>query len=181
MFAQGFPSLAAAGLLLTTAFIHAALAMQFLRDSQNPPKMLCVCVCTLSHLGRTDSLRPHGLQPSRLLCPRRFSRQEYWSRLPCPPPGHLPGPAIKSRSPTLRADSLPSESPGKLTPYHQIPTVGVQTVKKLPAMRETCIPSWVRKISWRREWPLSILAWEIPWTEARDGLSSMRSQRVKDS
>ena len=25
----------------------------------------------------------------------RFSRQEYWSRLPCPPPGGLPNPGIK--------------------------------------------------------------------------------------
>ena len=24
-----------------------------------------------------------------------FSRQEYWSGLPCPPPGHLPDPGIK--------------------------------------------------------------------------------------
>ena len=27
----------------------------------------------------SDSLQPHGLQPARLLCPCRFSRQEYWS------------------------------------------------------------------------------------------------------
>ena len=31
-----------------------------------------------------------------------FSRPEYWSRLPCPPPGNLPNPGIKSRSPTLQ-------------------------------------------------------------------------------
>ena len=42
-----------------------------------------------------------------------FSRQEYWSGLPCPPPGDLPNPGIKPRSPALQADSLPSESPGK--------------------------------------------------------------------
>ena len=30
------------------------------------------------------------LQPARLLCPWGFSRQEYWSVLPCPPPGDLP-------------------------------------------------------------------------------------------
>ena len=27
-----------------------------------------------------------------------FSRQEYWSRLPCPPPGHLPDPGIEPTS-----------------------------------------------------------------------------------
>ena len=31
-----------------------------------------------------------------------FSRQEYWSGLPCPPPGDLPNPGIEPRSPTCR-------------------------------------------------------------------------------
>ena len=31
-----------------------------------------------------------------------FSRQEYWSRLPCPPPGDLPSPGIEPRFPTCR-------------------------------------------------------------------------------
>ena len=43
-----------------------------------------------------------------------FSNQEYWSGLPCPPPGDLPNPGIKPRSPILQADALPSEPPGKL-------------------------------------------------------------------
>ena len=43
-----------------------------------------------------------------------FSRREYWSGLPCPPPGDLPNPEIDSRSPTLQADSLPAEPPEKL-------------------------------------------------------------------
>ena len=42
-----------------------------------------------------------------------FSRQEYWSELLFPSPGDLPNPGIKPRSPTLKADSLPSASPGK--------------------------------------------------------------------
>ena len=41
-----------------------------------------------------------------------FSRQEYWSGLPLPSPGDLPNPGIESGSPTLQADSLPSEPPG---------------------------------------------------------------------
>ena len=43
-----------------------------------------------------------------------FSRQEYRSGLPCPPPGDLPDPGIKPMSPAspaLKADSLP------LSPY----------------------------------------------------------------
>ena len=43
-----------------------------------------------------------------------FSRQEYWSGLSVPSPGELPEPGIKPGSPTLQADILPSEPPGKL-------------------------------------------------------------------
>ena len=44
-----------------------------------------------------------------------FSRQEYWSVLPFPSPGYLPDPGIEPRSPTLQADALTSEPPGKRT------------------------------------------------------------------
>ena len=42
-----------------------------------------------------------------------FSRQEYWSGLPCPPPRDLLNQGIKPRSPALQADSLPSEPAAK--------------------------------------------------------------------
>ena len=40
-----------------------------------------------------------------------FSRQGCWRGLPCPSSGDLPSPGIKSRSPLLQADSLPSGPP----------------------------------------------------------------------
>ena len=46
-----------------------------------------------------------------------FSRREYWSRLPCPPPGDLPDPGIKPASltaPALAGGSLPLAPRGKL-------------------------------------------------------------------
>ena len=43
---------------------------------------------------------------------------------PCPPPGDLPNPGIKPRSPTLQVDSLPSEPPGK----HKVTEVQVKSV-----------------------------------------------------
>ena len=67
----------------------------------------------LSCLVASDSLRPHGLQPTGLLCSWGFSRQEYWNGLPCPHPGNLPNPGIKPRSPILQADALLTEPPGK--------------------------------------------------------------------
>ena len=72
-----------------------------------------MCCVVLSHSVMSDSLEPHRLQPSRLLCPLTFSRQEYWSRLPCPSPGDLPNLGIKLRSPALQGDSLLSDPPGK--------------------------------------------------------------------
>ena len=42
-----------------------------------------------------------------------FSRQEYWSELPFASPGALPDPGIKTRSPPLQADSLPTVLQGK--------------------------------------------------------------------
>ena len=44
-----------------------------------------------------------------------FSRQEYWSGLPCPPPGDLPTPEIKPMS--IAAPALQAES---LLPSHQV-------------------------------------------------------------
>ena len=44
--------------------------------------------------------------------PMGFSRQEYWSGLPFPSPGHLPDPGIKPGSPALWTDSLLPEPPG---------------------------------------------------------------------
>ena len=48
-----------------------------------------------------------------------FSRQEYWSGLPCPPPGDLPNLETEPRYATLWVDSLLSEPPGK-TQYSKI-------------------------------------------------------------
>ena len=59
-------------------------------------------------------------------------------------------------------------------------SVLAQTVKNMPAVQETQVPSL------GQEDPLekgiaahsSILAWGIPWTEELDSLKSMGSQRV---
>ena len=63
-----------------------------------------------------------------------FSRQEYWSGVPFSPPGDLSDPGIELRSPTLQADSLPSEPSGNPL----LPTTSV--------LREECecIPPWKR-------------------------------------
>ena len=45
-----------------------------------------------------------------------FSSQERWSGLPFPSPGDLPDPGIEPGSPSLEADALTSEPPGKDKP-----------------------------------------------------------------
>ena len=75
--------------------------------------VVLVLCAVLSRSDLSNSLTPGGLQPTRLLCLWGFSRQDYWSRLPCPPQGDLPNPGIELWSPTLQVDSLPSEPPGK--------------------------------------------------------------------
>ncbi|XP_070330539.1 protein enabled homolog isoform X3 [Odocoileus virginianus] len=55
-----------------------------------------------------------------------FSRQEYWSGLPFPPPGDLPDPGVEVRVPPLQADALTSEPPGK--PSHHSSPVSEQSI-----------------------------------------------------
>ena len=53
------------------------------------------------------------MEPPRLLCLWNSPGKKYCNGLPCPSPKDLPDPGIKPGSPALRADSLPSEPPGK--------------------------------------------------------------------
>ena len=74
-----------------------------------------------------------------------FSRQEYWSGLPFPPPGDFPDPGIKPRStvfPTMSA-SLHIPSPGffmcskkSIELKVASPALGGSVVKNLPASAE---------------------------------------------
>ena len=59
---------------------------------------MSLCSCMLSRFSHAlfATLWTIGLQA---LLSMGFSRQEYWSGLPCPPPGDLPHPGIKHESP----------------------------------------------------------------------------------
>ena len=61
-----------------------------------------------------------------------------------------------------------------------IASLVVQTVKRLPTIRETQVRSLGREYSLEKEMAThsSILAWKIPWTEDPGRLQSMGSQRV---
>ena len=69
---------------------------------------VCVCVAKWLQLCLTVC-NPMDCSPPGPLS-MGFSRQDYWSRLPCSPAGDLPDPGIKPTSPVapaLQADSLP--------------------------------------------------------------------------
>ena len=75
-------------------------------------KMVCVCVVLsrFSCVQIFSTLRNVACQAPQSM---GFSRQEYWSGLPRPPPGDLPEAGIEPASPALQADSLLTEPPGK--------------------------------------------------------------------
>ena len=78
--------------------------------NQLPTRIFVVALVTKSCLTLCDSIAHLAPQPMGL------SRQEYWSGLPFPSPGDLPNPGIEPGSPTLEADALTSEPPGKPSP-----------------------------------------------------------------
>ena len=91
-------------------FIHSLKCLECNRGKAH------VCSHTLARwnvLCLVAQLCPTLCSPAGSSVHRGFSRQEYFSGLPCPPAGDLPNPRIRPRSPTLQADSLPAEPPEK--------------------------------------------------------------------
>ena len=74
---------------------------------------VCVCVCVFGCSVMSDYLRPHGLQPARLLCPRDSLGKNTGVGCHSLLWGISQNQGSHSGLPALQADSLPSESPGK--------------------------------------------------------------------
>ena len=90
---------------LTKAAFKGALSLHWNseRKKESEVAQLCPTLC--------DPVDCSLLSPSSM----GFSRQEYWSGLPFPSPGDRPNSGIEPESPTLQADTLPSEPPGILS------------------------------------------------------------------
>ena len=73
------------------------------------PSKLLLLLSHFSHVQHCVTLWTTAHQVSLSM---GFSRQGYWSGLPCPPPGDLPSLGIKPGSPALQADSLPLSRQG---------------------------------------------------------------------
>ena len=106
-----------------------------------------VCVRVLNHFSWAQLFATLWTVACQASLSIRFSRQEYWCGLPCPPPGGaLPDSGTKLASPTLQADSLP------LKP--------LEKPKMLSTVYETyhaCFANLNQFPSWHYLW------WESPW------------------
>ena len=66
----------------------------------------------LSYIILSDSCIPMDYIAHQAPLSERFSRQEYWSGLPFPPPGDLPDPGMELMSPALAGTVFTIEPPG---------------------------------------------------------------------
>ena len=77
------------------------------RGERGLVRVVCCMLCHISHVWL--SVAPWTVAHQAPLS-MEFPRQEYWSGLPCPPPGDLPNSGIEPASPTppsLQVDSWP--------------------------------------------------------------------------
>ena len=68
-----------------------------------------MCTCVSSHFSCVQLFMTLWTVAHQVPLSMVFSRQEYWSGLPCSPPGNLPDPGIEPASPTslaFQADAL---------------------------------------------------------------------------
>ena len=63
--------------------------------------MLCMHACVLSCFSHIQLFNILWSVARQAPLSMGFSRQEYWSGLPCPPPGDLPHPGMEPTSPAL--------------------------------------------------------------------------------
>ena len=96
--------------------------VSFSDKKRNGPLPIGMCMCVLSCSGMSNSLSPHGLVSCQAPLSMGFSRREYWSGLPFPPPGDLSDPGVKpmsSVSPALAGRLFTTEPPGKPTHWNE--------------------------------------------------------------
>ena len=154
----------------------------------------------------SNSLRPHGLSPARLLCswnsPSKNAgvgvyswilqaRMLEWVSIPYPE--DLPKPGLKHRSLTLQADSYHLSHQGLMSHWERYLNYyeGTHIPWWLKGKESICLhcrshrghrlDPWVGKNPWRRAWqPIPVfLPGETPGTKEPGRLQSIGSQRVR--
>ena len=90
--------------------------------------LICIlCECVLSLFSCVQLFATPWSIARQAMLPTGFSRQEYWSGLPCLPPGDLLDSGIKHAAPALQKDSLLWShwgSPSFDISFHELVNVG---------------------------------------------------------
>ena len=127
-------------------------------------------VCILSHFSHVRFFATPWTVACQAPLSTGFSRQEYWSGKPLPPPGDLPDLGIESRSPAMQADPLLSESPGEAQLDKIIDDISnekcfclvSQGGKQITVISLTLL--WNADICWKADVP-RLVAWNEPLSE----------------
>ena len=85
------------------------------------PGKLCACMHAQSLQSCLTLYDPKDCSLPGSFLSMEFSRQEYWSGLPCPPPGDLSDSGIELTSSALQEDSVPAEPPAVPVSIQQRP------------------------------------------------------------
>ena len=109
--------------------------MQMLKDYRVSLLIAYVCMCVLSCVQLFATPWTVARQASQFM---GFSRQEYWSGLPLPPPGDLPDPGTEAMSPALAGGLFTTEPPGK---PHSV--LKFSCFKVLLKILHPAKPSWI--------------------------------------
>ena len=110
-----------------------------------------------------------------------FSRQEYWSRLPCPPPGDLPDPGIEPAS--LTSPAFPAAAAAESLqscPTLCDPRDGSPPGSPIPGILQARTLEWVAisfSSAWKWKVKVKLLShvwlFATPWTAAHQAPSPM--------
>ena len=104
--------------------------------------------CMLSHFSRVQLCVTLWTAAHQALMSKGFSRQEYWSGLPCLSPGDLPDPGIKPESlmsPALASVFFTSSTTWEAQPI-SLPTP-IKNDNPIPGCL-SCLPRWPTLCLW---------------------------------
>ena len=130
---------------------------------------VCVCVCVRAckrvcmgaqSLGRVWLIVTPWTVAHQAPLSMEFSRREYWSGLPCPPPGDPPHPSIEPMSlasPALAGGFFPTAPPGK--PIYRVSecnVLGETNTGRASAQADSEVVNGGKEMELNRWWVLSV-------------------------
>ena len=132
-------------------------------------------VCMLSHFSHVRLCVTPWTVAHQSSLSLEFSRQQYWTGLPCPPPVDLPDPRtepVSLKSPALAGGWIPEKTKSTFRQNWVAGNRAVRATKWLSVKESACwcrrhrFDPWVGKISQRRKWqptPYSCLENPMDW------------------